>query len=229
MSRLRQRPGLAETSRERMELVFRQLPQWTALPAAFIGFTIVYFLWPTKTPVSPPLGLIACLFGVALILATLVVGYATGELRPKAVPPPRVNFRANLYWLAGFSPENFAQMLAAYFAQNGYAVGESDGPDGHSAGGPDMVLYRDGIKTIVQHRYWRRLKVGTEEVHELYGLQMKLRAKRAILITTGTITAEARRFAEKNALELIDGAHCAELSGEFRQAFALSETEHAPA
>jgi len=145
------------------------------------------------------------------------------------VPPPRVNFRANLYWLTGFSPEDFARMLAAYFGQNGYAVGESDGSDGSSAGGPDMVLYRDGIKTIVQHRYWRRPKVGADEVHELYGLQMKLRAKRAILITTGTITPEARKFAEKNALELIDGALCAELSGEFRQAFALSETEHAHA
>lgn len=75
-------------------------------------------------------------------------------------------------------------------------------------GGIDLVAYSDSAifsgKYIVQCKDWQN-PVGEPIIRDLYGLVMSEGANKGIVITTGSFTSAARKFAEGKQLELIDG------------------------
>jgi HJR/Mrr/RecB family endonuclease len=76
-------------------------------------------------------------------------------------------------------------------------------------GGIDVLAYSESPvfagKYIVQCKDWATTSVGEPVIRDLFGVVMAESANKGILITTGQITASARRFAEGKQLELIDG------------------------
>lgn len=75
-------------------------------------------------------------------------------------------------------------------------------------GGIDIIAYSDSPifsgKYVVQCKDWAG-SVGESVIRDLYGVVMAESANKGILITTGTITKSAQKFAEGKPLELIDG------------------------
>jgi hypothetical protein len=67
---------------------------------------------------------------------------------------------------------------------------------------------------IVQCKDWTN-PVGEPIVRDLYGVVTSERANKGILITTGSFTPAAVRFADGKQLELIDGAGLAKLMKQF--------------
>ena len=61
---------------------------------------------------------------------------------------------------------------------------------------------------LVQCKQWKTRCVGVKVVREMLGVVVSRRANRGIIVTSGTFTAEARRFADDNSqtLELLDGS-----------------------
>lgn len=74
-------------------------------------------------------------------------------------------------------------------------------------GGIDIIAYSDSPifsgKYVVQCKDWAG-SVGESVIRDLYGVVMAESANKGILITTGTITKSAQKFAEGKPLELID-------------------------
>mgnify|MGYP002619937624 CR=1 FL=1 len=96
----------------------------------------------------------------------------------------------------------FEQLLAEAFRREQYSVEET--PRG-ADGGIDLILYRDGEKTLVQAKHWKRKPVGVAIVREFFGVKTAEKAHECIIVTSGSFTPDAVAFAKQNKVRLIDG------------------------
>lgn len=105
----------------------------------------------------------------------------------------------------------FEAIVGEAFRQRGYRVDESavDGPDG----GIDLVLRKDGARFYVQCKQWKQVKVGVRSIREFYGVIVAGGAAGGFFVASGKYTEEAREFARKCGIELIDGAALVEMIG----------------
>ena len=132
---------------------------------------------------------------------------------PAAVPYVEVDTRPpqgepvvwSLELLRELEWKRFEDVVAAYFRWEGLRAKTTRiGPDG----GVDVYLYRDGESAplaVVQCKAWNSYKVGIKPVRELLGVMASEKIARGYFITTGVFTEEAREFAQRNPLKLIDG------------------------
>jgi restriction system protein len=106
--------------------------------------------------------------------------------------------------LGAISWQEFEQMVGEWFRRQGYAVTEAGGagPDG----GVDLVLHKNGEKFLVQCKQWRSLKVGVGVVRELYGVMAAERVAGGFVVTSGSFTDDARKFADGRNVQLLDGS-----------------------
>lgn len=109
-----------------------------------------------------------------------------------------INALGAMNWL------EFEQMIGEWFRRQGYAITEvgGAGPDG----GIDLVLHKNGEKFLVQCKQWRSMKVGVGVVRELYGVMAAERVAGGFVVTSGSFTEDAKKFAQGRNVELLDGA-----------------------
>lgn len=96
------------------------------------------------------------------------------------------------------------QLVGEAYRRQGYAVTENG--QGGADGGVDLILKLNGQTTLVQCKQWRQRKVGVNIVREQYGLLSHHQAQRAIIVTAGEFTPDARQFAAGKPIELIEGS-----------------------
>lgn len=102
----------------------------------------------------------------------------------------------------------FEVMVGEAFRLQGYAVQETAaGADG----GVDLELRMDGHLHLVQCKHWKTNAVGVKVIRELFGVMNSRGADAGYVITSGYFTNEAKEFAKKNRVDLIDGELLAEL------------------
>jgi restriction system protein len=104
----------------------------------------------------------------------------------------------------------FESLVGAYFREQGFTVMENadPGPDG----GCDLVLWKDGKRTLVQCKRLRNQKVSVNQVREFFGVVMASGAAHGIFVTTSEFTEDAMRFGLGQAtLELIPGRRLVQL------------------
>jgi hypothetical protein len=123
-------------------------------------------------------------------------------LIPSPVGIPNSNFPRRKS-LGDLSWQEFELLIGELYRRQGHTVEICSG-DG-SDGGVDLRLSRDGKTALVQCKHWKVYKVGVAAVRELFGILSAERADRAIFVTTGRFTSDARSFAEGKPMELTDG------------------------
>lgn len=111
--------------------------------------------------------------------------------------------RTGLESIAALGWRDFERLVGEAFRRRGYTVEETG--LGGADGGIDLVLRRDGKRTLVQCKQWRREKVPVNVVREMYGLLAHHRADAVRIAALGGFTADAAEFAEGKPIELIDG------------------------
>jgi len=113
------------------------------------------------------------------------------------------NDRQILYNLKGLKPTEFEDYIASLYVKLGYKterVGQS-----HD-GGVDVIAEKDGITHYIQCKKFITRKVRVGDVRDFYGaISAKLTQGNGIFITTNYFTTEAKKFAEDNMIEVIDG------------------------
>lgn len=100
--------------------------------------------------------------------------------------------------------EQFEELVEAHYRRLGFRVRREGGagPDG----GVDVRISKPRGETyLVQCKQWRTRQVGVKVVRELFGVVAAEGAAGGIVVTAGTFTREAEAFAERVAMELIDG------------------------
>ncbi|GLQ50973.1 restriction endonuclease [Dyella flava] len=97
----------------------------------------------------------------------------------------------------------FETLVTDAFEHQGYSV-RGTGLAGVD-GGYDLILYRDGLMTLVQCRQWRTKLVDVKLVREMYGLLVHHHADAVKIIAIGNYTDDAQRFVRGKPIELISG------------------------
>ena len=111
--------------------------------------------------------------------------------------------RTTLESLAAGGWRQFEQLVGEAFRRRGYAVEETGlgGPDG----GIDLILRKDGRRTLVQCKQWKRQQVGVSVVREMAGLLAHHQAQAVKIVCIGSYTSNAEAIAQGKPIELISG------------------------
>jgi restriction system protein len=118
--------------------------------------------------------------------------------------------------------KRFELVCARYYELAGFRTRTLRcGPDG----GIDIRLFRaDPAQplAIVQCKAWNSGRVGVAPVRELLGVMASEKIGRGIFATTSTFTEDARRFADANPIQLLDGPGLIDRIGGLPDAARLS-------
>ena len=179
------------------------LPWPAGVVLGIVGFLVIRFVFPMfgsgplVSMLSPTLTIFAFFWLAACLLAAF--GSAVKEKARQRL----LDTRTNLESLSATGWRNFEQLVGEAFRRQGYAVDENHqaGPDG----GIDLVLHKNGRRTLVQCKQWRRQQVGVSVVREMYGLLVHHNADAVKIVSTGSYTAAAEAFIDGKPIQLISG------------------------
>ena len=116
--------------------------------------------------------------------------------------------KTSLADLKRLSWKQFEDFTGNLFTKLGYSV-EVTG--GLKDGGIDLVVKKNNKTHFVQCKRYNQQQVTLAQVRDFYGaMSSQLNKEKGYFITTGTFTLDAQQFAEKNSIELIDGARLVE-------------------
>jgi hypothetical protein len=98
----------------------------------------------------------------------------------------------------------FEKLIEILYRESGYSVHRRGGakPDG----GIDLIVEKDGVRKAVQCKHWKTWSVGVKPVREFLGALTDSRIQNGIFITVQGYTRDAKEFADKHRIEIIDEA-----------------------
>lgn len=105
--------------------------------------------------------------------------------------------------LRGMDWQAFELLVGEAFRRQGYAVEETG--QGGADGGIDLVLRKDGLRTLVQCKQWRSKNVDVKVVREMLGILVSTNAHAVKIVALGGYTPDAAAFARGQPIELVDG------------------------
>lgn len=234
MGRRRQNSPLEEMMGT-LFLLFGQLPVWSGPAVAATFFAVLRWLLPEMlAPADPeqPLQktLSQALQGFSFQMAPVVAGGVLfiwgAALVRKRGDRIRVDQQTGLDSIRQVSWQEFESLLSEVFRRQGYTVEQlgGDGPDG----GVDQRLFKGGQVTLVQCKHWKTVRVGVRTVRELLGVMSSESARNGIVVTSGSFTADARKFARQNDIQLIDGSELMPLIQSVQRQAVSSDIMPAP-
>ncbi len=109
----------------------------------------------------------------------------------------------DLLAVSGLSRKEIEQLVAEAYRRQGYQVDDLGAAAGESDAG--MLLSKATQRVLLQCKYWKTRKLAEMPVRELYGMMAAQNANAGILLTSGSFTLEASRFAGYGRIQLIDG------------------------
>lgn len=111
--------------------------------------------------------------------------------------------RTDLDSLASISWQEFEMLVGESYRRQGYQVVENG--LGGKDGGIDLVLAKDGRRELVQCKQWKRRQVNAATVREMWGLVVHHGADAVHIVSAGSFTADAARFAQGKHIYLVTG------------------------
>lgn len=200
------------------------LPWRVAVLLAIGAFLVFHFIAISTSPPAAEttlsslgtVGLHSFIHTVALFLqylapAGLLIGAFIGFIKQSRAKSLLDDARVNRKAISAMSWRDFEKLVAEAFRQNGFHVVEQGGssPDG----GVDLVLTKAQERYLVQCKHWRNEQVGVKVVRELNGVITAQGARGGFVVTATRFTREAREFAQKTQIELLDGDALEKLIG----------------
>jgi restriction system protein len=195
--------------------ILKLTPVWVGPTLAAAIFLLLYYIIPFLIPASPNglgpgiivktvLPMFGWLFAFVIMIAW--IGAEIHKLYGKRL----LNGRTGGGSIRDLTWQEFEHLVAEYYRRRGY-VAEVVGASGGD-GGVDIVLHGKGEQVLVQCKQWRAYNVGVSTVRELLGVVVSRRASKGIVVTSGSFTQEAVRFAAQNGeLELVGGDQLADM------------------
>jgi restriction system protein len=136
---------------------------------------------------------------------------AIGYVKNKVGKKQRLEFfesKKTLLSLKQMSWKEFEHFVGTFFEKQGYSV-EVTG--GLRDGGIDLIISKNGRTSYVQCKKYRENQVTLSMMRDFYGaITSQANTNPSFFVTTGTFTLDARKFAEENAIEAIDGSRLME-------------------
>jgi hypothetical protein len=120
--------------------------------------------------------------------------------RPSGVAPANpAELRAQLHSIDWFQ---FEKLVALVYRKLGYTVARRGGanPDG----GIDLVIEKDGQRSDVQCKQWKKWNVRVKDVREFLGALTDARMQKGVFITLRGYTGAAKQLADKHGIEIVN-------------------------
>jgi restriction system protein len=118
-------------------------------------------------------------------------GKGTEELSPAGAD--------ELLAISGLSAQEVERLAVQAYRRQGYQVTPL------AAAHAGLLLTKDAQRLLLQCKFWKTRKLAETPVRELYGMMAEHDANAGMLITSGSFTLEASRFAGYGRIQLIDG------------------------
>lgn len=191
------------------------VPGWVGPILAAASYPFVRYLIPqllsggTKDPLSALSQTLAPFAPVLVLMVWLAVEFKKWRDRR------RLDRTEGLHDVRRMSWSEFEALVGEAYRRQDYIVEETGSAAGD--GGVDLALYCDGQKTLVQCKHWRNRQVGVKVVRELRGAMTDAGAVHGALVCCGGFTPEAERFAERNNIELVNGAALEQMIADARK------------
>jgi len=109
----------------------------------------------------------------------------------------------DLLAISGLAPEQVERVVIEAYRRQGYQPAEPGASGAEPGAG--ALLIKPTQRLLLQCKYWSTRKVAEMPVRELYGMMAAHNANAGILVTSGSFTLEASRFAGYGSIQLIDG------------------------
>ncbi|HZY17718.1 MAG TPA: restriction endonuclease [Ramlibacter sp.] len=106
--------------------------------------------------------------------------------------------QAVLARVAALGWADFERELRDAFARGGHAVQAA-------SGGADLLLERQGRRTLVAARRWKAARPGEEALQALHASMARQDVERGLFVTLGEPSPQAGRFAAAHGIELVRG------------------------
>lgn len=206
-----------QSSLEDLIEITAMLPWWAGVLLALIAYFVCHHYATAEVPpptslaqmganVSSQIGKTFAMFGQYLLPPAFLIGAGISAYgrHKRATLFEDVKEGSSASALNGMTWQEFEMLVGEAFRRRGYAVGETGG--GGADGGVDLVLRKDGEKFLVQCKQWKAYKVGVTSIRELYGVMAACGAVGGFVVTSGAFTQEAKSFAERTNIDLIDGS-----------------------
>jgi restriction system protein len=152
--------------------------------------------------------------GVALVIGVVVL-IVGASLRRQAIPAvviaaaipeteldwPTPQIRSLPDALRKIDWFQFEKLVAAVYELEGYTVQPVGGakPDG----GVDLLIEKEGIKSVVQCKHWKHATIREKELREFLGTLTDTSISSGIFVTLRGFTKYAEAFAQKNRIVLV--------------------------
>ena len=186
------------------------IPWWIGLTIAAAAFGFCGFLAPSLMYRHPFLsGLAQWFVDVAPVFAIICAGTAAYALFKRLDVRRLRQTKNQLDALRNMDWQNFELLVADGFRRLGYDVDNRGWYVPNSR--VHISLQKDGERTLVECRQWQVPQVGLGPVRELYSTLVSEHADGAVLITSGTFSAEAEAYVRDKPIGLIDGRGLLEL------------------
>lgn len=142
-------------------------------------------------------------YGLSIFAAFFAaIGYVKNRVGRKQ----RLEFfesKKTLLSLKQMSWKEFEHFVGTFFEKQGYAIQVTGGL---RDGGVDLIVRKNGEKSYVQCKKYRENQVTLSMMRDFYGaISSQSNINPSFFVTTGTFTLDARKFANENAIEAIDG------------------------
>jgi restriction system protein len=183
--------------------LFSKAPWWVGVSAAVV-FWICAMILCGKVPKESPNAMFNTLGRIFLYaLAFVSLAAAAYSAVQQLLRHRLLDRQEDLQSIKDLSWREFEQLVGEAYHRQGYDVEETGG--GGTDGGIDLVLRGNNETILVQCKQWRVQQVGVDKVRELYGVMIAEGANRAILVTCGHFTNDAKSFKVGKPLTLVDG------------------------
>lgn len=190
-----------------------------SLVIAVISYFFFHYFAIQALPVATDLHSVANSFGKQLFITfskflqyiipiVFIIGACVSSFKAKN----RVKLldkQSGIESIRDMSWQDFELLVGEAFRRKGFEVRKVGG--GGADGGIDLVLTKNGKKSIVQCKRWKTFSIGVPLIRELYGVMTSERANDCIFVSSGNYTAEARLFTEDKPIWLIDGNELLEM------------------
>lgn len=186
-----------------------EAPWWVSIVVGLICYIVVGFVLPAVFGGDRMVGsLVTALSQFAWLSVIFLIPALASFLRFRG-KRRMLDRQSSIESIRELSWKRFEELLGEAYRRHGFTVIENSGVG--ADGGIDLVIRRGGETYLVQAKQWKTYKVGVKVVREMLGLVTAHKAKGAIVVCSADFTQEARDFAAKNHVELVDGPALLEL------------------
>ena len=179
-------------------------PWWVSILFAGLSFAGLRWVFPALVGQDKLLQAVAAEAGKLAFLPAILFGLlAVGSALFAAKRRRLVDHQQSLESLRATSWKDFEYLVGEAYRRQGFDVDYSLGRG--ADGGVDLVLRKDGRRSVVQCKQWKLFSVGSPVVQQMYGIMTGEGADEVIVVTSGRFTEDAKAFAQGKPIRLVDG------------------------